>query len=245
MADKGVLIVVPARGGSKGLPRKNARHLADLPLLGWTSEAVRAAALDGAVCVLSTDDEEIAAIGRSVGLDVPFMRPHHLATDDASAESVALHALDWLAAERGMDPEMVMWLQPTSPFRRPESLRAAMSTLAEGDCPAVIGVKPLYRSLKTLFRTDKLMSLVPVDSDTASANRRQALPPLYTPNGALYLVLARTLRDTGTFFPQGARGLVMDQIASIDIDDPLDWEIAAAIAAAGLSWRGGITGSRT
>ena len=239
MADKGVLIVVPARGGSKGLPRKNARSLGDLPLLGWTAEAVRAAALDSPACILSTDDEEIAAIGRSVGLDVPFMRPPALATDEASAESVTLHALDWLASERGINPAAVMWLQPTSPFRNPESLQQAMTMLVTSGCPGVIGVKPVYRSPKTLFNTNAQMDLVPLDAGVEAANRRQALQPLYTPNGALYLVRTGTLRAGRSFFPLGARGIVMDQIASIDIDDPLDWSIASAIATAGLTWRGG------
>ncbi len=243
MADKDLLIVIPARGGSKGLPRKNSRSLGDLPLLGWTAEAVRAAGLDNHACVLSTDDEEIAAIGRGVGLDVPFMRPPALASDEASAESVALHALDWLANDRGIHPAAVMWLQPTSPFRSPDSLRKAMDMLAADDCPGVIGVKPVYRSLKTLFNTSPQMDLLPLDASVESANRRQALQPLYTPNGALYLVHTGILRSGNSFFPLGARGLVMDQIASIDIDDPLDWNMAAAIAAAGLTWRGGATGS--
>jgi CMP-N,N'-diacetyllegionaminic acid synthase len=238
MADKGVLIVVPARGGSKGLLRKNARSLGDLPLLGWTAKAVRAAGLANYACMLSTDDEEIAAIGRSVGLDVPFMRPPELATDEASAESVAVHALDWLAAERGIHPAAVMWLQPTSPFRNPESLRQAMAMLAADDTPGVIGVKPVYRSLKTLFNTSPQMDLLPLDAGVESANRRQMLQPLYTPNGALYLVRSGILRSGNSFFPPGIRGIVMDQIASIDIDDSLDWSMAVAIAAAGLTWRG-------
>lgn len=242
MADKGVLVVVPARGGSKGLPRKNARKLGDLPLLGWTAEAISAAGLTEHVCVLSTDDEEIAAIGRSVGLDAPFMRPPALATDEASAESVALHALDWLATERGIHPSAVMWLQPTSPFRSPDSLRKAMEMLAADNCPGVIGVKPVYRSLKTLFNTSAQMDLMPIDASVESANRRQALEPLYTPNGALYLVRTAVLRSGNSFFPPGARGIVMDQIASIDIDDPLDWSIASAIAAAGLTWRSNTSG---
>lgn len=115
--------------------------------------------------------------------------------------------------------------------------------LAEDNCPGVIGVKPVYRSLKTLFNTSPQMDLMPVDAGAESANRRQALQPLYTPNGALYLIRAETLRTGNTFFPAGARGIVMDQIASIDIDDPLDWSVASAIAAAGLTWRGIKTGS--
>jgi len=235
-----VLVVVPARGGSKGLPRKNSRILGDIPLLGWTAEAVRKAGLDGPCCLLSTDDAEIAQIGHGVGLSVPFMRPANLADDEATAESVALHALDWLAAERGINPSAVMWLQPTSPFRDPQSLKKAVAMLESGACPGVIGVKPVYRTLKTLFYGNATMTLAPVDVAAETANRRQAVQPLYTPNGALYLVRTDVLRETSSFFPQGSSGIAMDQIASIDIDDPVDWAIAEAVAAAGLTWRGKI-----
>lgn len=244
MPGDSVLVVVPARGGSKGLPRKNARTLVDLPLLGWTARAIQAAGLDGRCCLLSTDDAEIAEIGRSVGLPAPFLRPASLATDEATAESVALHALDWLAASHGIHPHSVMWLQPTSPFRNPQSLEQAVSMLTAGTCPGVIGVKPVYRSLKTLYNSDDLLTLTPVDDNAVSPNRRQAAQPLFTPNGALYLVRASTLRESGTFFPKGSRGIVMDQIASIDIDDSVDWAIAEAVAAAGLTWRGKIAGPK-
>jgi len=237
-----VLVVIPARGGSKGLPRKNARILGDIPLLGWTAEAVRRAGLDGPCCLLSTDDAEIAQIGRGVGLSVPFMRPANLANDEATAESVALHALDWLATERDMHPSAVMWLQPTSPFRDPQSLKTAVTMLETGACPGVIGVKPVYRTLKTLFYGDAAMNLTPVDVAAATANRRQAVQPLYTPNGALYLVRTDALRETCTFFPPGSSGIAMNQVASIDIDDPVDWAMAEAVAIAGLTWRGKIAG---
>jgi CMP-N,N'-diacetyllegionaminic acid synthase len=241
MAGKGVLIVVPARGGSKGLPRKNARHLAGLPLLGWTAQAVRAAGLDEAICLLSTDDPEIAAIGRSVGLDAPFLRPAELATDEASAESVAVHALDWVSAEQGLHPTAVMWLQPTSPFRPPSSLSSAVSLLQDGHSVGVMGVKPIFRSLRTLFRANENMELIAVEDDAEIGSRRQAQPPLFTPNGALYLVPAPALRSPRGFFPDRCRGLVMDQIESIDIDDPVDWAIAETLAVAGLTWRGHVS----
>jgi CMP-N,N'-diacetyllegionaminic acid synthase len=234
----GVLIVVPARGGSKGLPRKNARTLGDLPLLGWTMEAVRAAGLGEAHCVLSTDDPEIAEIGRSVGLDVPFVRPPELATDEASAEAVALHALDWMALNRGVNASAVMWLQPTSPFRTPAALSDAVAVTAHAGFTGAVGVKPVYRSLRTLFRMNEDGDLSAVDASAEDAGRRQAVEPLLTPNGALYLVPAASLRHSGRFVSPRFRGIVMDQVASLDIDDALDWAIAEALAAAGLTWRG-------
>lgn len=242
MSGAGVLIVIPARGGSKGLPRKNARRLGDLPLLGWTAEAVRASGVNQAVCILSTDDDEIAEIGRSVGLRVPFMRPASLSTDTATAEDVALHALDWLAASGEAQPSAVMLLQPTSPFRQPSALRQAVELLSREAIDGVIGVQPIQRSLRTLFTADSSMNLAPLDAGTGLSTRRQDQKPLYTPNGALYLVATDALRGKHTFFPDRSLGLVMDQIASLDIDDPVDWEIAESIAARGCTWRGRVPG---
>jgi CMP-N,N'-diacetyllegionaminic acid synthase len=130
---------VPARGGSKGLPRKNARILGDIPLLGWTAEAVKRSGLSEATCMLSTDDEGSADIGRRVGLKVPFMRPSELAEDETTAGAVALHALDWMAQKTGVLTGFVMLLQPTSPFRPPEFLSQALKILEDPLIDGVIG----------------------------------------------------------------------------------------------------------
>ncbi|MBI5041511.1 MAG: acylneuraminate cytidylyltransferase family protein, partial [Gammaproteobacteria bacterium] len=170
-----LLIVIPARGGSKGLPRKNARTLGDLPLLGWTAEAVRHSGLD-AHCLLSTDDAEIAAIGASVGLEAPFLRPEELATDQAGAAGVALHALDWLESTRGIRADALMWLQPTSPFRSPALLAQAVQHLRDNAgldarLDAVVGVKSIYRTLGTLFMADTDGRLAPVQRQAEEITR--------------------------------------------------------------------------
>jgi CMP-N,N'-diacetyllegionaminic acid synthase len=237
LAAQDVLIVVPARGGSKGLPRKNARYLGDLPLLGWTAEAIRAAGLGEATSILSTDDPEIAEIGRSVGLHTPFMRPAHLASDEATAESVALHALDWMVTARGVQASILIWLQPTSPFRLPASVRAAVEALQSPELSGVLGVKALNRSLRTLFYAEPGMALTALDANAPVTTRRQDTRTLYTPNGALYAVRSSVLRQHNTLFPAACRGIVMDDIASLDIDTPGDWSIAEALLAARLTWR--------
>jgi CMP-N-acetylneuraminic acid synthetase len=114
--------------------------------------------------------------------------------------------------------------------------------LSDSECSAVLGVKVLFRSLRTLFHANEHMELSALDAGGALYSGRQTLKPLLTPNGALYLVAAEELRSSGGFVPARCRGLVMDQVASIDIDDPVDWALAEAVAAEGLSWRG--TGSR-
>lgn len=234
-----IAVVVAARGGSKGLPRKNARSLAGIPLLQWTADAVRAAGIGDAACLLSTDDDEIAAIGRAAGLDVPFVRPAELASDEASVVPVVLHALDWLREVRDIDADLVLLLQPTSPFRPPAAIAAAISSMTEG-VDSVVGVKVLHRALSVLYHADAAMNLEPVAAATTAEGtfRRQETGSLYTPNGAIYLVRTAVLREARTFFPRHSRGLAMDAIASLDIDDPTDWALAEAAARAGITWRG-------
>lgn len=237
MPSKELLIVVPARGGSKGLPRKNARTLGDIPLLGWTSEAVKKSGLPEATCLLSTDDEEIAEIGRKLGLDVPFIRPPELAGDKATAEAVVLHALDWMTQKTGVMAGLVMLLQPTSPFRSPEVLSQAVKMLEDPAIDGIISVKPIYRCLATLFYTDENMRLLPLDKGGELKARRQEVDPIYTPNGALYLIRSEKLRETKSFFLGKCLGIEMDQITSIDIDDALDWKLAESVVANKLTWR--------
>jgi len=228
-----LLIVVPARGGSKCLPRKNIRPLAGKPLLAWTADAVRSARLEGALAVLSTEDAEIADVGRRFGLSVPFMRPAELATDEATAEVVALHALGWAKREGGV-PEAVMLLQPTSPFRPPQAITEADALLRrDATLDGVIGVKSIHRSLRTLFRMTAAGRLEALDGGETLRARRQDVEPLYTPNGAMYLVRTKVLEAGKGFFPPASHGLVMDAVASLDIDDEHDWRIAEAVAQRG------------
>jgi CMP-N,N'-diacetyllegionaminic acid synthase len=225
------LIVVPARGGSKGLPRKNIRSLAGKPLLAWTASAIQKAHLEGAIAVLSTDDEEIAEAGRRCGLLVPFMRPAEHATDEASAEAVALHALDWMKRTSGGAPEALMLLQPTSPFRSAQAIMEADAILAKDPAiDGVIGVRTIHRTLRTLFRMRADGSLQPLAADDDLLARRQEVDPLYTPNGAMYLVRTAALEAGKGFFPPKCRAIVMDAVASLDIDDETDWRIAEAVA---------------
>lgn len=236
MDPREVLVVIPARGGSKGLPGKNIKPLGGLPLLGWTAEALRRSTLSEARCLLSTDDPAIAAAGRACGLEVPFLRPATLAGDTATSRDVVLHALDWLIAEHGERPEYVLLLQPTSPFRPPSAIDAAWAMLRGEPAPAaVVGVKPVRRSLASLFLADAHGRLKPLANDDSGGLRRQDAPGLLTPNGALYLLCSQTLREGGSFFPPATAALPMDAIASLDIDDATDWAMAEALQ--GLSWR--------
>jgi CMP-N,N'-diacetyllegionaminic acid synthase len=219
------------------LPRKNARTLGDIPLLGWTAEAVKRSSLSEATCILSTDDEEIADIGRTVGLEVPFIRPSELARDEATADVVAIHALNWMTQKTGVKPKYIMLLQPTSPFRPPELISEAVKMLEDPSIDGVIGVKSIYRNLATLYFADENMNVLPIDKNENFQSRRQDINPIYTPNGALYLIHSENLNSPKSFTPEKCRGIAMDQISSIDLDDPVDWELAKAVVDSKLSWR--------
>lgn len=232
-----LLIIIPARGGSKGLPGKNSRTLGKYPLLKWTSDAVARSGLENYQCVLSTDDEEIAAIGKNAGLDVPFARPAELATDTASAVDLASHALEWFSSERNFNAEYLMLLQPTSPFRPPNIIRETFSMLQDGSTDAVIGVKPIHRSLSMLFYADEQHNMTPVNDQAELITRRQDVRTLYTPNGAMYAIKSDVLKTQKTFYPKNNKGIILDQIQSHDIDDPVDWAMASSYVESGLSWR--------
>lgn len=223
------------------MPRKNARTLGDIPLLGWTAEAVKRSSLSEATCILSTDDEEIADIGKAVGLEVPFLRPSEFAQDEATADVVAVHALNWMVQKNGAMPKYLMLLQPTSPFRPPEIISEALKMMEDPSIEGVIGVKPIYKNLATLFYADENMNICPIKKDESFESRRQNINPIFSPNGALYLIHSDKLTSPKSFYPEKCQGIEMDQISSIDLDDPIDWDLAMAVINSKLSWRDKLT----
>jgi CMP-N-acetylneuraminic acid synthetase len=229
----GLLILVPARAGSKGLPGKNVRPLGGVPLLAWTARAIAAAGL-GARAVLSTDDPAIAEVGRAHGLDAPFLRPAELAVDRAGMLEVVDHAVGWLEAREGWRVSAVMLLQPTCPFRRPERLGQALELLARPGTEGVVGVRRIERSLSVMYREAAGGHLEPL-ADWEDVTRRQEARPLLTPNGTLYLVTREALGRHRRLFPPRLRALPTDAIEGIDIDTPEDWALAEAVVAAGLA----------
>jgi CMP-N-acetylneuraminic acid synthetase len=229
----GLLILVPARAGSKALPGKNIRELGGLPLLAWTARAIAASGV-AARAVLSTDDPAIARVGRLHGLEAPFLRPAELATDASGMLEVVEHAVGWLEDHAGFSASAVMLLQPTTPFRRPERIRQALELLAVPGTEGVVGVKSIARRPSVIYceSADGLLEpLAAWDGQT----RRQDARPLLTPNGTLYLTTRESLRRYQRLFPPGLRGLRTDHIEDIDIDTPEDWALAEAVVSAGLA----------
>lgn len=222
-----LLVVVPARGGSKRLPGKNLRELGGRSLLTRTADALRDSGVS-ATCVLSTDDDAIAAAGAALGWLVPFQRPASLSGDDAATAPVVLHAVDWFKETKGRDPDLVMVLQVTSPFRNGACIAQALERIeARPDADAVVAMTRIDRAPHHLFAAD-------ADGYAAPISVEEAPRPLLTPNGALYLIRTQVLRRTDSLFPPRTVPLMMDGIAAIDIDDDDDWRLAEAAEARGL-----------
>lgn len=218
-----VVGLVPARGGSKGLPGKNLRALAGKPLLTYTAEAARASGVIDRL-ILSTDDEAIAAAGRDAGIEVPFLRPAELAADASPMLGVAQHLLGVLEAE-GDVPDWVAILQPTSPLRRPEDIRRAVELADGSGCDSVVGVTELPRHLSPdyVMRIDDEGRLRPFLAEGAGLTRRQDARAAYVRDGTIYLV-RREVVLAGSLYGEDCRPLPVDPAFSLSIDDERDWD---------------------
>jgi len=224
-----ILGVVPARGGSKALPRKNLALLGGRPLLAWTAEAANGSRRITRV-VLSTDDEAIAEAGRRLELDVPFMRPAHLAADDTPITPVLVDLLTTLRARDNYVPDAVVLLQPTSPLRTAEHIDAAVHLFTQTGADTVVSVVPVPHRFTpgSLMRLDgrRLVPLV----DGPAVTQRQAKPLLYARNGpAVLVVKTRVLLEQATLYGDDVRPFVMPVEDSIDIDEQADLELAALL----------------
>jgi len=216
---KGMLALIAARGGSKGLPRKNVLMAGGRPLIAWTiGAALESAAVDKVV--LSSDDDEIMEAANAWGCAVPFRRPDGLATDTASSMDVVLHALDQLPGF-----EYIVLLQPTSPLRTAADIDAAFALLKSSGAPSCVSVTEADQSPYWMFNLTedgKLLNLLPQRSDLT---RRQDLPPVYVLNGALYIARVDWLRKSNSFTADGCVAYLMSKQNSIDIDTAEDFEL--------------------
>ena len=214
-----LLAVIPARGGSKGLPRKNILVAGGKPLIAWTIEAAQLAASVDRV-VISSDDPEIIAVATSLGCDAPFRRPAALATDDATSVDVALHAMDQLPTF-----EYVVLLQPTSPLRSSGDIDAAFAKLLARGARACVSVSAAEQSPYWMYTMGADDQLSGVMSDAHAARRRQDLPDVYVLNGAIYIAQCDWLRRGRRFVDKGTVGYKMPLERALDIDTADDFEI--------------------
>jgi CMP-N-acetylneuraminic acid synthetase len=218
-----VLGVIPARGGSKGIPHKNLRQVGGRSLLSYTADAVRASRRLTRV-VVSTDDEAIAAAARDLGLEVPFMRPAELAADDTPMLPVLQHAAASMAAV-GCAADAVVLLQPTSPLRRAEHIDRAVDLLESSGADSVVTVVEVPHQFNpvSVMRLDG-ERLVPF-LDGPSLLRRQDKPRVLARNGPAVLVVRSAVLAAGSLYGNDIRPLVMGAEESLDVDTPIDLEL--------------------
>jgi CMP-N,N'-diacetyllegionaminic acid synthase len=216
------LCLIPARGGSKGIPRKNLREIGGKPLIAWTIE--HALAARGLDVVISTDDPEIADVARAAGAEVPFLRPLALAGDTTATEPVVLHAIDAMTG-LGREPDAVLLLQATSPVRLPGTLDRALAEL--GDHDALVGVVPHPPFLWRMGATPDAPPTAEYDVDHRMRRQDMTATDLrYRETGSLYLTRTAVYRDHGNRLGGRIGLFVMDEVEGIDVDTELDIALA-------------------
>ncbi len=224
-----VLAIIPARGGSKGIPRKNIRDFAGFPLLAWSVAAGLESRLATRV-IVSTDDAEIAAIAREYGAETPFLRPAEFAQDNTTDLPVFEHALDWLKEREGYQPDVVVQLRPTSPVRPPGLVDQAVRILLDhpgADC--VRGVVPAGQNPHKMWRlpdgeNGPMQNLLDVEGIPEPYNApRQSLPPVYWQTGHIDAIRASCILEKKSLTGDVVYPLVIDSRYTVDIDNLGDW----------------------
>lgn len=226
-----VLYLIPARGGSKGLPGKNVRPLLGRPLIAWSvAAALEAARTRPGRVVVSTDDAVIAEAARSAGAEVPFIRPADLASDTASSMDVVLHALDHVEAA-GEHVDLVCMLEPTSPQRTAADVLAAMDRLlSTPEAESIVGVcrteggHPAF-----LARMNGAHFIRPYEGDRFVFKRRQEIDDVYFFEGSMYIARTASLRERRSFYHERTLGHVMPKWKSFEVDDLTDLTIIEAL----------------
>ena len=219
-----ILVVIPARGGSKGLPGKNIKMLCGKPLIAYSIDVARAFADDNNICV-STDSEEIKQVVEQYGLKVPFLRPDYLATDTATSDDVLIHAVNYYREQYGRTFKKLLLLQPTSPLRTKEDVEGAIR-LYRDDIDMVVSV--IKSHAPAVLCNDNREGFVELVYNK-SAQGRQSLPAFYEFNGAIYVINIEALKQKGLAGFDKRIKYVMPKETSIDIDDIYDFMLVENI----------------
>ena len=234
-----VLAIIPARGGSKGIPGKNIRDFAGYPLIAWSIAAAQLSRLVTRV-IVSTDDERIAMVARGYGAETPFVRPADLAQDTTPDFPVFEHAIQWLENHQGYRPDIVVQLRPTSPVR-PEGLveRGIRGLLEHRDADCVRAVVPAAQNPFKMWRCDgedsPMTPLLQVEGISEPYNApRQLLPPVCWQTGHLDVVRVSTIREKRSLTGDVIYPLMIDPRYAVDIDDLNDWARYEALTSSGL-----------
>lgn len=219
----GFLYIIPARGGSKGIPRKNIKRLNGKPLIGYAIDVARQMTTNENICV-STDDDEIIEIVEAYGLPVPFKRPALLSSDTSGTYEVLLHAIEFYE-KRGKCYDAIVLLQPTSPFRCKHHVEEALSLFSK-DIDMVVSVKEVTANPYYNCFEENDDGFLFVSKGSGNFIRRQDVPKVWEYNGAVYVINIESLKRMSIHKFKKVVKSQMDEISSLDLDSPLDWKIA-------------------
>jgi len=219
-----ILGIIPARGGSKGIPGKNIRLLNGKPLIYYTVEAARASELIDRL-ILTTDSPEIAEIGKSLGVDAPFLRPPELAQDDTPMLPVLEHAIQHVESG-GWQPEIIVLLQPTAPLRRGEHIRLAVNMLMESKCDSVVSVVEVPRHYVPDFVLKIEEGKLKPFLDAPLVTRRQDARPAFSRDGTIYVFWRDMFFEKHTIYGDDCRPILIPDHESCNLDTMMDWQEA-------------------
>jgi N-acylneuraminate cytidylyltransferase/CMP-N,N'-diacetyllegionaminic acid synthase len=219
-----IIAIIPARGGSKGLPRKNIKPLAGRPLIYYTIyEALKSNYLDR--IIVSTEDEEIAKISKDCGAELPFMRPKELAMDNTPTLPVLQHAIHYLEEKENYYPDIIVLLEPTSPLRNNKDIDSAIKKFIESRYNTVVTVCKVDYPPHWVYKLEG-GKLKPFIKNGKKITRRQDAPDLYRLNGAIYVIKRDLIMIENKILCDNMDGVIMPLEKSIDIDSELDFFIA-------------------
>lgn len=221
-----MIALIPARGGSKGLPGKNIKNLCGKPLIAHTIEAaLKAEGIERVI--VTTDSEEIAAVAREYGAEVPFLRPAALAGDTSSAVDVYLHAVDFLEKESGRSIEKFTVLLPTAPLRNSVNIEQALRQFYEKNAETLISMREAETPISWYYEMniEGRVKNLGLDAENAVKNR-QVNKKYYIPNGAIYILDKELLKEKRTYYSENTVAYLMSAEQSVDIDCELDFKMA-------------------
>ncbi|OGY65327.1 MAG: hypothetical protein A3A16_02675 [Candidatus Harrisonbacteria bacterium RIFCSPLOWO2_01_FULL_44_18] len=228
-----VLAIVPARGGSKGIPRKNIRPLLGKPLIAWTIEEAKKSRLLNRI-IVSTDDSEIAEVAKQYGAEAPFLRPPEISHDFSTDVEFLVHTLDWLKENEDYEPDIILRLPPTSPLRAAAHINEGIQKLL--DTPDADAVRPICEAPKHPYKLWKISDdqrfLEPflpksfTGFDEPHNLPRQLFPKVYIHTGAMDVMRLRTIKEQKSTSGKKLAYFFMDPADSINIDSPIDFEMA-------------------
>lgn len=222
--NKDTICIIPARGGSKGIRKKNLIEFNGKPLIAWTIEAAKKIKKINRI-IVSSENKEILDLAKKLGAEVPFVRPKNLSADHVHATRAVLHAITWLDKNENYTPENIIMLLPTSPLRRANQISDAINIFQKKKPPSVIGVLSLEKYLNNLryILNERLINLRGFKKKNF---QRQELKKLYAVNGAIFITKTKNLMRKKTFHLNNSIGFEMDFFSSVDINEKKDLNLA-------------------